>query len=243
MEVRIPEWESELWSYVSSGDGANCPLYHKCHVRREGGCYISDSNKDIQNICRLIDADTDADEAEAEAALSPAWGGIGCFRCDRPGRIFQLATMLARKYLEKAKVHSPPVPTSIISVADDNRPIEVHQVPLKAYRGAIWRLNDRWVIQLRSADTLARQRFTLYHELFHVLAHCRGTPVFRKIGTHDGSFNFNELLADNFASNVLLPSDWVKRKWPKVKDLNRMAEIFAVPRPVMFLTLRLLHLI
>jgi len=35
---------------------------------------------------------------------------------------------------------------------------------------------------LQNDDTSAAQRFTLFHEAFHILAHYRTTPVFRKRG-------------------------------------------------------------
>jgi len=65
--------------------------------------------------------------------------------------------------------------------------------------------------------------------------------VFRKRGTIVGSFN--ELLADYFASCILMPREWVKEKWAEVKDLDRMAEIFAVPKSAMCIRLRRLGLI
>jgi hypothetical protein len=32
------------------------------------------------------------------------------------------------------------VPTKLISLADENNVVEIHQLSLKAYHGAIWRL-------------------------------------------------------------------------------------------------------
>jgi len=61
-------------------------------------------------------------------------------------------------------------------------------------------------------------------------------PVFRKRGTKGGSFN--ELLADYFAICILMP-----KKWAEVKDLDRMAEIFDVPKAVMCIRLKRLGLI
>jgi hypothetical protein len=60
--------------------------------------------------------------------------------------------------------------------------------------------------------------------------------IFRKRGSVVGSFN--ELLADYFALCILMSRDWAE-----VKDLDRMAEIFAVPKPAMCIRLRQLSLI
>jgi hypothetical protein len=162
--------------------------------------------------------------------------------CPRSGRIFKLVYRLANRYQAKAGIDRPPVPTDLITRAGDNLPIEVRRVPLKAYHGAIWRLSDSWVIQLNSSDTLARQRFTLYHEIFHILAHCKATPVFKKAAcSREGSFN--ELLADHFAAVMLVPTECVRKIWPEVKDINKMAAIFEVPGSVMWLGLKSMRLI
>jgi len=149
--------------------------------------------------------------------------------------------MLTQRYLKMRGVHSPPAPTDIISLADEQRPVEIRLLPLKVYHGAIWRLREAWIIQLKDDATAASRRFTLFHEAFHILAHCRTTPVFRKRGTKEGSFN--ELLADHFAMCTLMPGEWVKEKWAEAKDLDRMAEIFDVPRSAMCIKLRQLGLI
>ncbi|MBA7540632.1 hypothetical protein ES705_32931 [subsurface metagenome] len=152
-----------------------------------------------------------------------------------------MVEMLAQRYLKKGGVRRPPVPTGIVSLADKQHPIEVRVVSLKVYHGAIWQLNGSWIIQLRNDDTPATQRVTLFHEAFHILAHRRTTPVFRKRETIQGSFN--ELLATYFADCILMPGGWVIEKWAEVKDLDRMAEIFEVPKPAMCIRLKRLGLI
>ena len=42
-EVKIAQWENELWSYLSKGDGVHCPIRHNCQVRRRGGTCFEDS--------------------------------------------------------------------------------------------------------------------------------------------------------------------------------------------------------
>lgn len=230
---KLPKWEAELWSYISKGDGETCPLHSQCQVRRQGGWCLSDRKEGLDIMSRFIDDD--------DFTLSSHGLIKFDFRCAMAGRLFRLVGMLADMYLQRAKVQGPPVPTDIISLADDNRPIEVRLLPLKAHHGAIWCLSDSWVIQLKNDDTPARQRFTLFHEMFHILAHCRASPVFRKAGVREGSFN--EALADHFAGRILAPRKWVKEKWEEVKDLNQMAEIFEVPNTVMWLGLRGMNLI
>jgi len=162
--------------------------------------------------------------------------------CPESGRIFKLVRKLARKYQDDARLEHPPVPADLITQVCRGLPLEIRRIPLKSVHGAIWRLGDAWVIHLNSNDTPARQRFTLYHEIFHILAHSKATPVFRKSSCgREGSFN--ELLADHFAAVMLMPAEWVKKLWPEIKDVGKMAAIFYVPESVMYLGLQFLGLI
>lgn len=226
---KVPSWETELWSYLSSGDGTSCPLRNCCQ-RREWGGWCPDEN--MEKINCLLD--------EREFNLR-SYYSIGSEEVGGICRLGQLVERLAQRYLKIGKVCSLPVPTGIVSLADEQHGIEIHTLPLKAYHGAIWRLKEGWVVQLRDDDTSVGRRFALFHETFHILAHCRGTPVFRKRGLEQGSFN--ELLADYFASCILMPREWVKERWTETKDLDRMAEIFAVPKSAMCIRLKWLGLI
>lgn len=133
------------------------------------------------------------------------------------------------------------MPESIISLADEQKLIAVREVPLKVYHGAIWRPRNGWIIQLNSNDTIEDRRFTLFHEGFHILAHCKVSPIFRKRGSTQGAFN--ELLADYFAVCILMPKEWVVEKWSEVKNVERMAEIFEAPKTAMWFRLRMLGLV
>jgi len=222
---RIPKWEVELWQHLSNGNGDKCPIYNCCQIRRKGGWCISNNLVHLQQLLE-----------------SPQIISRNCsfLNYTTPGKIFKLVEMLAQSILRKARIHCPPVPSEIVSLVSEH-PIEVRLLPLKAYHGAIWRLKEAWVIQLNENDTPSRRRFTLFHEVFHILAHSRATPVFKKRGTEIGSFN--ELLADYFACCILIPRQWVVEKWAEVNNLHRIAEIFDVSSNAMWLRLRTLHLI
>jgi len=149
--------------------------------------------------------------------------------------------MLSQKYIKAGRVKCLPVPTALIHLIGQGSIKEVHHLPLKAYHGATWNLKEEWIIQLKADDTLSMKRFTIFHEAFHILAHCRGTPVFKKRGLEQGSFN--ELLADYFAACLLAPRQWLSEKWPQTQDLDKMAEIFDAPKAVVCVRLRELGLI
>ncbi len=227
-ERKVPEWESELWDYLSSGEGGRCPIYSHCQNRLSGGWCPSDN---LGYIGQLLDDKQFAIRKYDFMGESRECSGI-----------FQLVERLAQKYLRIAGVYCPPVPTEIISLADEQHPIEVRLMPLKIHHGAIWYLKGSWIIQLNEKDSSSRRRFSLFHEAFHILAHRRATtPVFKKSGCGVGSFN--ELLADYFAGYILMPRGWVSKKWAVGEDLDGMAKIFDVPKPLMWLRLREMGLV
>jgi len=226
---RVPRWESELWGYLD-GDGTRCPTYSGCQHRLGGGWCPNDS---INHINRLLD-----DSQFKINKYSSVGGTLGKQFC---GRVFQLVERLAEEYIKRAGVHCPPVPTEFVSLIDERHPIEIRQPSLKACHGSVWHLEDKWVIQLRSDDPPAVKRFTLFHETFHILAHRKATPVFKKRGCKAGSFN--ELLADYFAGCILMPRKWVKERWVETKDLDRMAKIFDVEKSLMWIRLREIGLV
>lgn len=225
MVGKIPKWEDDLWSYMSSGDGMHCPLYNRCRIRQRGGWCADDNGENL-------------DWFDDKGFHFSSFDFIESGTCYGE---FKVVEMLAQRLLKEERVNGPPVPTEFISLADSQHPVEVRLLPLKTCHGAIWRLKDGWVIQLRQDDTPATRRFTLFHEAFHILAHDKTTPVFKKTGTDEGSFN--ELLADFFAAFLLMPKAWVKAKWAEVHDLDQMAKIFDVPKPAMCIRLKRLGLI
>ena len=223
-------WECELWSYLSNGDGMCCPVYARCHIRQGGG-WCPDDNK--EHLSRLNDS--------GQFSIDNPDFGKTRSESGRSGRVFQLVERLAQKQLKRGRVYCPPVPSSIVSLADEYHPIEVRVVPLKAYHGALWPSNKGWMIYLRKDDTSDTQRFTLFHEAFHILAHCKAQPIFRTRNREAGGFN--ELLAEHFAACVLMPAEWVAKKWAEVKDIRQMAEIFGVQELAMWVRLKQLGLV
>ena len=226
---RVPKWESELWGYLS-GDGSRCPTYSGCQHRLGGGWCPDDNIDSIE--CLLDDRQFRIDRY---SGIGDTEGMLFC------GRVFQLVERVAEEFIKRAGAHCPPVPAEIVPLIDEQHRIEIHQLLLKAYHGGVWHLKDKWVIQLKGDDPPAAKRFTLFHEAFHILAHCRATPVFRKRYGKVGSFN--ELLANYFAGCILMPRKWVKERWVEVKDLDRMSEIFDVEKSLMWIRLREIGLI
>ena len=237
MKVRVrktPKWESELWSLLSKGDGVTCPLYD---IDKNGHCSKGCFNDRKEMFIKLygtyvVGSSSNENELDVVRKLFDhkfprKWV---------PGRIFQLIEILANKYIKQAKLTQPPVITELIKQFDISPRIEVRPLPLKAYHGAIWHLEDGWVIHINNRDEPVTQRLTLFHEVFHILAHSRAIPVFKKRGFKDGLFN--EMLADYFAGCLLMPKGWVKEKWAEINDLKQIAEIFQVTEVSMWIRLK-----
>jgi len=226
---KIPEWELKFWSYVHAGDGEHCPVYTSCTAREAGGLCPDDGKELLQ----LLLSDMQFKPKE----YSPIR------RLDYPGLIYQWVERLAEEYLETLKADCPPVPTELAFLSDEQSDVEIREIPLKLCAGALWRWKGRWVIYLKSDDSRARQRLTIFHEVFHILAHSRATaaPAFKKREQNRGAFN--ELVADSFGLFVLTPRQCVNIIWAKYNDLDKMAQIFAVPESAMWLRLKLLGLI
>ena len=225
MRRKAPEWECELWSYLSECDGTSCPLCGQCQIRLKGGWCISDHKEHLE---RLLDS-TQFDPHNYDFVDHAT-----------PGRIFQLIEKLAQKYLKIAGIRCPPVPTELLTVLGKEEAIEVRELPLKVCDGAVWHTEDGWVIYLNAHNTTARQRYTLFHEAFHIASH--GATAASSPRETKTRF-FCELLADYFSSCVLMPRQWVMEKWAEVEDLDRMAEMFDVPVREMWVKLRTLNLV
>lgn len=235
MNEKANRWEPEFWLYLSQGDGAKCPMYESC-IERLLGCKCLSDHKEY---CRLIKGllDNEFLDPVEKAVITNEFP-----QCIRTAKIFEFINKLAQKYLVKAGINYIPVPNDLVTRADDGQFIEIGHVPLQAHHGAVWRMNDRWLVQLNSNDTPARQKFTLYHEIFHIQAHCNISTVSGKTsGITDGLFS--EFLADHFAAVILMPGNQVREWWNKVKDINKMASIFEVPKTIMWCSLFNLRLI
>lgn len=227
MEAKTPKWESKLWSYMSSGNGEYCPTRQHCRNKRQGN-WCPDEDK--ERLYALFD--------KKRCALSDC-DFVAKGEC---GFLFPMVQRLARRYLKKGRISGPPVPCALISLIPEQHKVEIRSLPLKAYHGAIWYLQGKWIIQLNRNDTPGRKRFTLFHEAFHILAHhSQSTPVFKRIGSPYGSFN--ELVADYFAICILMPKEWVVQEWAKCHDFNHMVKTFNVPEPSMRIRLKRLGLI
>lgn len=236
---KTAKWESELWSYLSSGDGINCPLHDNCKLKQNGGLCLDDQKDKLGRLYGGATLSVDFDSERIDDFSKVV--GHDFLENWKPGPIFQLVERLANKYLEQSNITQPPVPAQIIDTFDIDRPVEIRPVSLKAYQGAVWYTDGSWVVHLNNQEPPVSQRVTLFHEIFHIIAHTKSTPVFRQRGIREGFFN--ELLADYFAGCILTPRKLVAEKWAEVNELKRMTEIFQVTELAMWFRLKTMRLL
>lgn len=223
---KVTDAESELLSYIQSSDGDKCPFHDSCSPRLSGKlcpCEV------LGHALELLDS--------GKSILSD-YDFIQLAAYNRP---FRLVETMADKYLHKGKVRTPPVSSQLISLIDEQRPIEVRLIPLRCHHGATWYLDGEWVIQLSLNDTPLVRRLTLFHEAFHILTKLTGTRQLTPYMVKKG--RFSECLAEYFSLYLLMPTRWVRDLWQQTRDLDRMALIFAVPIPIIYMRLKHLHLL
>lgn len=137
---------------------------------------------------------------------------------------------LASEYLRMGDIREPPVPTEMISLCDLSRAVEIRFLPLREHHGCAWFLGDEWVIYLNANDLASMNRYTVFHEAFHIILH-GSDIVFTR--TSASGLALKETAADYFAANVLMPKEWVYKLWPNVQSVEKMASIFGVPESAM----------
>lgn len=92
---------------------------------------------------------------------------------------------------------------------------------------------SHWQILLKADDAYVRRRFSLAHEIFHVLSHPYADVIF-KAGSQPATDLKTELACDYFAGTLLMPRPWLKAAYVNgYQDLEDLARLFGVSRAAM----------
>ncbi len=138
-----------------------------------------------------------------------------------------LAKDLARKILKECDIISPPV--NLDTVIDNlNGSYDIKSIPYhfrKNIDGINFNDNGVIVIAYNNAKHKHRQRFTIAHELGHILLrHTKGYGIF-----HLESKDINEKEANIFAAELLIPPRMLKNDINKrIKDPKILAQRYEV---------------
>jgi Zn-dependent peptidase ImmA (M78 family) len=145
-----------------------------------------------------------------------------------------VAEAQAERLLRLSSATAPPVSEDIIPGLAD---IRIERTPLGTVHGAVRRIDKQWLIMLNERDSRGRQRWTLAHELKHILDHPFETILYPKRGGRD---ELAEQACDYFAACLLMPRRWLRQAWnSETRETHTLARLFGVtPQAV---TVRLLQ--
>lgn len=143
-----------------------------------------------------------------------------------PASDLREAEAIASEILIRGGISRPPVPANLIGVFDPERPVHVVKRPLRfPVRGLLQPGKRCWLVILASYLPPPAQRFTLFHEGYHILCRCRAVRL-------DGPKGYEDWLADGFAARLLMPRQWVVERISKV-NVGQLAFTFRVSRRAM----------
>ncbi|MDH4171627.1 MAG: ImmA/IrrE family metallo-endopeptidase [Acidimicrobiia bacterium] len=151
-----------------------------------------------------------------------------------------IAERQATQLLKLTSVDSPAVPSGIITELPR---VAVDYTPGLASSGATMWTGGRWLIQLKAEDHPLRQRFSLAHELKHVIDHPYIDHLYQP-DRYTSVAERAETICDYFAACLLMPRGWVKLAYGSgIQQPTELARLFGVSRQAILVRLTQLGLI
>jgi Zn-dependent peptidase ImmA (M78 family) len=158
---------------------------------------------------------------------------------------YAVAEQQATKLLDLLDIRAPHVTyTKLLSLPN----IDIRLEP--AYRmdhfSGVSRFSQgRWLITIDKNDLHGRRRFTLAHELKHVIDHSLDRVIYARLGHGDEQRRqaHVEAICQHFAACFLMPKPWVTASWTNgIQDAYALAGLFQVSVSAMEVRLRRLGL-
>lgn len=144
-----------------------------------------------------------------------------------------VAELQANRLLELAGLRQAPIPNELIT---DLPRLSVRLDPDLPVSGSAQWVRGRWLVSINASEPWRRQRFSLAHELKHVLDH----PL---VDIAYAGPEAAEHVADVFAACLLMPRREVKRMWgERMQSLSALAEHFGVSERAVAVRLQALDL-
>ncbi len=179
---------------------------------------------------------------------SPKFGGISLLKTLRalvPPRPLsyreaeRIAELQASRFRELLGVTQAELPEVAISDLPRLHVTREYDLPVSGL--AQWS-NGRWLVALNGNEPPARRRFSLAHELFHIINHTTGAQMHPDLPSQPGILKA-ERLADYFAGCLLMPKRHVKRLSGEGRGLELLADEFSVSPRAMQVRLSQLGLV
>jgi predicted transcriptional regulator len=141
-----------------------------------------------------------------------------------------IAERQAQRFLELHGVTTPPLDEQLIEGLPR---IDVKRLSPWAYSGSTEWSRGRWLIVLNGAEPRTRQRFSLAHELKHVVDHVYARQLYGAVEPAARQA-WIEQVCDYFAGCLLVPRPMLKRVWSmQTQDLASLAARFRVSQQAM----------
>jgi len=158
-----------------------------------------------------------------------------------PAEAKLIAERQATILLAHTGIDKPAVPDSIVTELPF---LAVTRRPGFPTSGMATQTDTGWVIVLRAEEAKVRQRFSLIHELKHVL----DDPFIEWLYPTRSGYSPEdraERICDYFAACVLMPKMWIKRDWAGggIQDITRLARRYHVSQVAMAVRLAELRLL
>lgn len=176
--------------------------------------------------------------------LSSPLAQVRALMPDRPLTTHESRQIIERqttRLLKLQDVNGPAVPVE--QVLDSLGHIELVRAPELLSSGATQWVGDRWLILLDVREGANRQRFTMAHELAHIVFHGMAPallPPYREVTSEDRL----ESCCNYFAACLLMPRPWMKRAYAEgLQSVPDLARLFGVSWEAMHIRLEQLGLV
>lgn len=132
---------------------------------------------------------------------------------------YALAKRQAAELLRQAHVRNAPVPVERLAARLDAEIVFHRFAPEEEISGVVYRNEDgSSIIGVNSSHRVVRQRFTIAHEIGHLLLHADETlhvdknfPIGLRNGVSSKSVDENEIEANQFAAALLMPANFIAK--------------------------------
>ena len=152
----------------------------------------------------------------------------------------RVAEIQAQRFLATSGVHGPSVSERIITELPR---VRVNRMTPWPTSGMSQWSDGLWLVVINGAEPKVRQRFSLAHELKHIIDHNFADLIYSGIPAEDRHDRV-EQICDYFAGCLLMPRPWVKRIWGSgVQHLPTLAQHFGVSQAAMQVRLNQIGLV
>jgi len=151
------------------------------------------------------------------------------------GEALRIAELQARRFLELSGISEPAVPERVIAELP-----RIHVARLSPFptSGATHRFDGRWLVALNGSEPLTRQRFSLAHELKHIIDHRFVNIIYTAFPERERAAMV-EHICDFFAGCLLMPRPWLKRAYyGGTQFIPDLAEMFGVSQAAITVRLK-----